>query len=141
MKKAIVSVTNDLSTDQRVHKVCEFLTDQGIAVTLVGRIQKASLPLDKRNYQTKRLKLWKEKGSLFYAFYNIRLFFFLMFHKADLLVANDLDTLLANYLVSKIKGIPIVYDSHEYYCGVPELLNRQRVKAVWHGIEKRIFTK
>ncbi len=141
MKKAIVSVTNDLSTDQRVHKVCEFLTDQGIAVTLVGRIQKNSMPLVKRNYQTKRLKLWKEKGSLFYAFYNIRLFFFLMFHKADLLVANDLDTLLANYLVSKIKGIPIVYDSHEYYCGVPELLNRPKVKAIWHGIEKRIFPK
>ncbi|NTV46737.1 MAG: hypothetical protein HGB11_09545 [Chlorobiales bacterium] len=32
------------------------------------------------------------RQSFFYKFFNIRLFFYLLFHKYDLLVANDLDT-------------------------------------------------
>ena len=36
-KKIIVSVTNDISTDQRVHKVCESLQSMGFEVILWGR--------------------------------------------------------------------------------------------------------
>ena len=97
--------------------------------------------MDERPYKTRRLRIGVEKGILFYALYSIRLFFYLMFNKAALLVSNDLDTLLPNYLVSLIKGIPIVYDSHEYYCGVPELINRPVVRGIWHSIEKSIFPK
>ncbi len=139
MKKAIVSVTNDLSTDQRVHKVCLFLVNNGYDVTLVGRLQGKSSPMDERPYKTRRLRIGVEKGALFYAVFNVRLFFYLLFNKATLLVANDLDTLLPNYLISGIKGIPLVYDSHEYFCGVPELINRPLVKGIWHTIEKAIF--
>jgi glycosyltransferase involved in cell wall biosynthesis len=71
----------------------------------------------------------------------LRLFFYLLIKKADVLHANDLDTLLPNYLVSKIKGIPLVYDSHEYFCHVPELINRPFVQKIWLGIEKWIFPK
>jgi glycosyltransferase involved in cell wall biosynthesis len=81
------------------------------------------------------------KGFLFYKFFNVRLFFYLLFHRFDILVANDLDTLLPNYLVSKIKGLPLVYDSHEYFTGVPEIQNRPFVKWVWKTIESIIFPK
>jgi len=81
------------------------------------------------------------KGPIFYAEYNIRLFLYLLFHKADILVANDLDTLLANYLASLFRKRKLVYDSHEYFTGVPEIINRPFVKASWESIEKWIFPK
>ncbi len=142
MPKAIVSVTNDLYTDNRVHKVCTFLHQQGYDVLLVGRNRKNSLPLEKRVYKTKRMKLLFETGAKFYAAYNIRLFALLVFRKVDLLVANDLDTLLANHVAKKFKRkTRLVYDSHEYFTEVPELTSRPKVQKVWLKIERMIFPK
>jgi len=78
-KKAIVSVTNDLYTDQRVHKMCTFLHGQGYEVTLVGRRLKSSVELAERKYKTHRMKLWFENGALFYANYNLPLISFSTF--------------------------------------------------------------
>ena len=141
-KKAIVSVTNDLFTDQRVHKVCLFLESQGFSVILVGRKRKSSVELQTRTYSIKRFNLFFDKGAKFYAEYNFRLFWYLIFRKVDVLVANDLDTLLANYSVSKFKPFSrLVYDSHEYFTEVPELIHRKKVKQIWETIEAWIFPK
>ncbi len=92
-------------------------------------------------FRIKRFRMIFKKGFLFYKWFNIRLFIYLLFSKSDLLVANDLDTLLPNYLVSRLKKIPLVYDSHEYFTGVPELRDRPLVRRVWKIIEKYILPK
>lgn len=140
-KRLIISVTSDLVTDQRVHKVAQTLHEDGFDVLLIGRKMRKSLPVDKRSYKTRRLAPWFNKTALFYANFSVLLFFDLLFRKADLLLANDLDTLPANYLVSVLKRIPLVYDSHEYFTGVPELQHRPFVRAVWEGIERFIFPR
>ena len=141
MKRVIISVTNDLATDQRVDRVCNTLVKMGFDVLLVGRKRKQSLPLKLRQYAMKRMRLLFSKGPCFYAEYNIRLFFFLLFHKAGLLVSNDLDTLLANYLASRILRLPLVHDCHEYFRGVPELNGRMGTIRAWKTIEDHIFPK
>ncbi len=65
----------------------------------------------------------------------------MLFHKADLLFSNDLDTLLPNYVLSKLKGVPIIYDSHEYFTGVPELIDHPAKRNTWKRLEKMIIPK
>ncbi len=137
-QKIIVSVTNDLTTDQRVAKICNTLTELNFEVVLVGRKLPNSLPLN-RSYKTKRFNLWFNKGPLFYANYNLRLFFFLLFSKADVFWSNDLDTLLANHTASKWKKKKLIFDSHEYFTEVPELVNRPSVQRIWKRMEQRIL--
>ena len=140
MKKVIISVSNDLTTDQRVNKTCLALQKWGCEVLLVGCIRNEIIPID-RLFKTHRFSPLFKHGPFFYAELNIRLFFFIILNKADFVVSNDLDTLLANYLASRIKNIPIVYDSHELFTEVPELANRKFVKSIWNRIEKLIFPK
>ncbi|NOR74478.1 MAG: glycosyltransferase [Draconibacterium sp.] len=139
--KIIVSVTNDLVSDNRVHKVCTSLINMGFGVLLIGRKLPASPDIAKRNYQTKRFSLLFKTGALFYAEYNFRLFIFLLFTKFDVLLANDLDSLTSNFIASKIKNIPLVYDSHEYFTEVPELINRPKVRQVWYWLEQKMLPK
>ncbi len=138
-KKIIVSVTNDLCTDQRVHKVCCSLQQNGYQVLLVGRRLSNSPKLGSRAYETKRFKLLFENGPLFYLSYTLRLFWFLSFQKFHAVLSNDLDTLLANYWVSKLKSKKLVYDSHEYFTEVPELINRPKIQKIWLKIESTIL--
>jgi glycosyltransferase involved in cell wall biosynthesis len=139
-QKIIVSVTNDLATDQRADKICTTLMELNYEVILVGRLYKDSKIIS-RNYETKRFKLWFNKGLLFYANYNIRLFVFLMFTKPAILWSNDLDTLPSNFLVSKLYKIKLIFDSHEYFTEVPELINRPFIQSCWKTLEKGMLPK
>lgn len=141
LKRVIVSVINDLVTDQRVHKVCLTLHEMGFDVLLVGRKKKNSMALTEREYPTKRMRLVFEKGPLFYAEYNIRLFILLLLSKVDVIVSNDLDTLLSSYVVSKVRNKNLVYDTHEFFTGVPELSERHIVKKIWKMIEAYVFPR
>lgn len=136
MKRAIVSVINDLATDQRVHRHCLTLQAKGFDVLLIGRVLKGSPALAQRSYATHRMVLPFQRGPLFYAAFNMALFFQLLFRRADLLFANDLDTLLPNFLISHLKGSRLIYDSHEYFTEVPELIHRPRTRAIWLRLEQ-----
>lgn len=139
--KIIVSVINELSSDQRVHRTCLTLQKAGYEVELIGRQYKKSPDIEPRPYVCKRMRLLFKKGPLFYKEYNIRLFFLLMFKKADVLFSNDLDTLLPNYLVSRLKRQKLIYDSHELFTELPELTGRPFVKGFWTKLEGFLFPK
>jgi glycosyltransferase involved in cell wall biosynthesis len=137
-KRVIISVSNNLKTDQRVNKVASTLHNNGFEVLLVG-LKSKSHHTAKPSLATKRLPSFFKKGFLFYAELNTRLFFFLLFSRCDILLANDTDTIIPNFLVSKIRRKKLVVDLHELYPEVPEVTDRKFVKNVWTGIESSIF--
>ncbi len=113
----------------------------GFDVLLAGRKKRKSLPLQPREYKTKRFRLIFETGPFFYLEFNFRMFFFQLFSKTDVLLVNDLDALPAGFLVSKLKNKPLVYDSHEYYIESPELINRPKVQRFWLRLEEKMLPK
>jgi len=136
LKKAYISVTNDLATDQRVGRVAWLLRRKGFHVTCIGRKLRNSPDARIDANRIRRFRMLVTGGPLFYAFFNIRLFFLLVFaHRPLLFVANDLDTLPAAFLAARIRRVALVYDSHELFTQVPELIHRKRVQQVWKWME------
>lgn len=139
--RIIITVSNDIVTDQRVRRMSKVLRDNSYHVTIVGRKLKSDLAPDNFANTIRRFRMIFRKGPLFYMFLNLRLFIYLITKKADAIIAVDLDTLLAAVLVKKIKKTILIYDAHEYFTGVPELLSRPRVRSIWLSIERYALPK
>jgi len=141
LKRIYFTVTNDLVYDQRMQRICTSLAEEGYVVTLVGRRLPNSPNLPVRKYVQKRIYCWFKKGKWFYAEFNIRLFFFLLFSKMDAICAIDLDTILPVLKVSQWKNIPRIYDAHELFSELKEVISRPSVQKKWLLIERKAVPK
>lgn len=122
-------------------RICTTLSNEGYEVTLIGRKRENSIPFAQQPFQQKRIRCIFNKGVLFYAEYNLRLFFFLLFHAFDVVCAVDLDTILPATLIAKLKRKKSVYDAHEYFTEVPELIKRPTVQSIWERIARFCIPK
>lgn len=136
MPSIYFTVTTDLSYDQRMIRICTSLANAGYSVTLAGRRKKDSIPLQDQPFLQKRLSCFFQKGKLFYLEYNLRLFFYLLFKKMDGVCAIDLDTILPCYYVSRLRNITRIYDAHELFCEMKEIVSRPRIYKFWKWIEQ-----
>ncbi|MEP6700941.1 MAG: glycosyltransferase [Bacteroidota bacterium] len=141
MKKIYFTVTNDLTYDQRMHRICNSLAENGYNVTLVGRKLPSSLPLAEKKFAQKRIRCWFNKGKLFYFEYNLRLTNYLMFQKIDTICAIDLDTIAPCHTISRFKHIPRIYDAHELFTELKEVVTRPRIQKIWQQVEKTLVPK
>ncbi|MBP8115048.1 MAG: glycosyltransferase [Chitinophagaceae bacterium] len=124
-----------------MHRICSSLAENGYDVTLVGYKKPSSLPLANKKFKQKRIHCWFLKGKPFYGEYNIRLFLYLLFKKIDAICAIDLDTIVPCLNISRWKKIPRVYDAHELFTGLKEVVERPVVHKVWTKVEQRIVPK
>ena len=140
--KIIFTVTNDLVYDRRMIRIGESLATEGYEVLLVGRKLIDSQPFNNQWIKHKRFKLFFNKGKFFYLEYNLRLFFWLLFQRFDIVCGIDLDTILPCYLVSILRGgKPCVYDAHELFTEVPEVVRRPMIRRIWLGVERFVVPK
>ncbi|MGI9191319.1 MAG: glycosyltransferase family 4 protein [Chitinophagaceae bacterium] len=133
--RILLTVTNDLSFDQRMMRIATSLSDAGYDVCLIGRKRPSSKPLPDKPYEQKRLFCFFEFGKLFYIEYNVRLFLFLLFANTDVYCAIDLDTILPNYFASVLRRKKRVYDAHELFCEMDEITSRPAIYKAWKAIE------
>jgi glycosyltransferase involved in cell wall biosynthesis len=143
----ICTVTNDLSYDQRMQRICRSLAEFGYKVTLVGREMPDSIPLTEEPFRQIRLPLHYQRGKAFYILFNLKLYKWLKNEVSNLtgtkvaICAIDLDTIIPCYYVSKQFGLPRVYDAHELFTELTEVKRRPLVAFIWQQIERRFVIK
>lgn len=122
--------------DQRMHRICSTLAQNGYRIHLVGRkIPHHPLP-EHIPYQTHLITCFFNKKVFFYAEYTLRLFLFLLPLKMDAICAIDVDTILPCLWYSKLKGVKRVYDAHEYFSEQKEIVTRKKIQKIWQRIEQ-----
>ncbi len=141
MKKIIFTVTNDLTYDQRMLRICTTLANEGYQIQLVGRLLQSSKPFDNQYFTAHRFHIFFSKGKLFYIEYNLRLFCWLLVQRFDIVCGIDLDSILPCYFVSILRGKTCVYDAHELYSETPEVTRRPMIQMVWLAVEKFIVPR
>ncbi len=124
-----------------MHRICNSLHQSGYDVKLVGIKRENSKQLTAQVYKQKRLSILFEKGFLFYTEYNIKLFIYLLFSKSNAYCAIDLDTIIPNYFVSIIKRKKRVYDAHELFTELNEVVNNKAVFWFWTKVENFFVPK
>jgi hypothetical protein len=119
-----------------MHRIAGAMSRAGYDTLLIGRKHRSSYNLLRQSFDQKRLFCFFSKGPLFYAEYNIRLFFSLLFLRADIICAIDLDTILPVYLVTALKKQKRVYDAHELFTEMKEIVTRPQIQKIWLAIER-----
>lgn len=138
----IFTVTNDLSFDQRMLRICGSLVAAGYRVTLVGRQLPHSRPLATEAWQQVRLPVAATSGKRFYWQYNRALYKWLIQHVAGTdasqtaICAIDLDTIVPVYMASRRTGALRVYDAHELFTELTEVKRRPLVYQAWRLVER-----
>ncbi len=134
MKRLALTVTTDLHYDQRMQRIAAALAEGGYEVWLIGRALPHSPALRQVPWRQVRLRCRFHKGKAFYLEFNLRLAHFLARRRWDAIAAADLDTLLPATAVAALQRIPLVFDAHEHFTEVPEVIDRPLVKALWECV-------
>ena len=117
-------------------RICGSLAHEGYRVTLVGIRGKAPSVDKPLPYRQIRLKMWFRKGKPFYLEYQVRLGLFLLFQPMDAVCAVDLDSILPCLLVSILRRVPRIYDAHEWFSEMQEVVSRPWIRACWKAVER-----
>lgn len=113
----------------------------GFDVHVIAREFAGSLPKGYYRFTSERIRCSFSKGVMQYAEFNFKLLMKLLMRKADLYLANDLDTTAPNYIVSRLRKKQLIYDTHEYFTGVPELERSPLKKKAWKKLEDFTFSR
>lgn len=115
-------------------RICSSLAEAGYEVVLVSCKRIPDHAIHKKPYKQVQLPVLAQRGPIFYLSYWLVLFFYLLFRRADVLCAIDLDTILPVLWVSKIKGTKRVYDAHEIFTEMKEVVTRPRMAKFWNWV-------
>lgn len=143
-RKALVCAVSSVLYDQRVQRMGGLLTRMGYEVTLYGRkfrLREAP-PSHVEGMALRLVRHVFNREAVFYAEYNLRLFFHLLI-RSDyaVVVSNDLDTLPACYLAWRWRRFKLIFDSHELFSEAAELSDNRLARRVWRALERWLLPR
>lgn len=134
----VLVMTSDLTGDQRMRRIARSLHEAGYRVTMIGRAYDGALPLADLPWQQLRINPSRPGGPWMYYDFNRQVRELLPTLGADLYYAVDLDTVLAVSHAARKMAVPWVYDAHEYFTEVPELIGRPLKRQVWRWMRRYV---
>jgi glycosyltransferase involved in cell wall biosynthesis len=130
-KHIIIAVTNDIHYDQRMQRIAGSLSNH-YTTTLVGRTKfKGQRPPSLSNVSTHLLPCRFTKGKWFYLEYQLRLMLYLFRSQFDAIYCVDLDTLWGGFPMAYLRRKKRIFDAHEYFTEVPEVIHRPFIRYAW----------
>jgi len=140
-KRVIFTVYDDLHHEYRGFKTACSFSKAGYDVKVFGiRYDHAKL-MGWGGIHNIRIRLVKSFPlAMNMILFWFRLFFMLMKNNCDLIYCHDIFPLFPVFLASKLKGVPYIYDAHEFWHGNSQVENRPVTKYFWTTYE-RIFIK
>lgn len=139
-KIIIFGITGHFATDQRMQRITAVALAKGYRPIVYYRnylkygSKKPEMPT--LDIKTIGMNFSFNSGIVFYLSFNLKLFLKLLFKPADKYYAVDSDTLPAFTILSYLKGVPLIYDAHEYFCEVPELRGQNFKKKIWDHVTR-----
>ncbi len=140
-QRIFLCATSDPRYDQRMQRIASSLQRHGLDVTLIGRFIQPKTTTGHTPYKIHLLTVPFKQGKAFYVSFNIRLFFHLLKHKPDVIYAVDLDTILPCLFASMLLKKPRIYDAHELFCEMQEIVRRPFIFRIWKKIESYAVPK
>lgn len=156
-KHICIAILDDPLYKQSSIRVAKSLSKAGYKVTLIGRRlkkdtsatneegkekeEKAEEGKTPYQFKRKRFNCFFQKGKLSYLEMNLRIFWHLLANRTDLVCAVNLDTILPCWAVSKLKGIPRVYDARELFTELKEVVTRPKIQRAWLWVERTMVPR
>jgi len=125
LKRILMLLANEFKPDVRVEKEALALAGAGYDIDILAwgrsrRSQEEHSP----NFSVRRLWVGRFSGKLGAVLglpiFSLRSLLSGIRERPDIVHSHDLDTLLQGMLISRIKGVPLVYDAHEHYARMIE---------------------
>ncbi len=145
--RVLMLLSNEYRPDVRVEKEAKALIGSGRSVTILSwdrnhKRQPDEMVEGVTVHRIRTRQFSDKKGLVF----NFASFLFASLRRAnegnyDVVHAHDLDTLLLGVLISRLKGIPLIYDAHEHYADMVSQDLPQPVARCFDLIERALVTQ
>jgi glycosyltransferase involved in cell wall biosynthesis len=146
-RKVLMLLSNEFRPDPRVHKEALGLMSAGYEVTILAWNRDRTFPEKdaQKGIEVRRISTRPITGMISliinYPSFLLRSIFRSRSLSFDVVHSNDLDTLLIGVLISRLRGVPLVYDAHEHYAKMVETDLPKSVSPIIDRIEAMLIKR
>jgi glycosyltransferase involved in cell wall biosynthesis len=146
-RKVLMLLSNEFRPDPRVHKEALGLMSAGYEVTILAWNRDRTFPEKdaQKGIEVRRISTRPITGMISliinYPSFLLRSIFRSRSLSFDVVHSNDLDTLPIGVLISRLRGVPLVYDAHEHYAKMVETDLPKSVSPIIDRIEAMLIKR